>query len=212
MSRHLPGSVISTQSLRVATPVVLQVGDAPRYILRTSKDGRPVITTKLLERKDKFERWIRAVWRTLVMIFLLFSTGMIVVGAMFVYQCSGNKFIPTYMIVSGVIGLLQFVIMIYDYCAADPNRRTLTGRNTVYSCTNVSFALFLGWTFFGSILILTTSIQTQDPNADYYCHDILYLVAYFAAAMFDILYITLGITGFLTLCLCGLLTPGAYMN
>ncbi|KAK2151201.1 hypothetical protein LSH36_372g02010 [Paralvinella palmiformis] len=73
----------------------------------------------------------------------------VVAGSMYVHQCGGSKFIPIYMMVAGIIGLIQFLIMLYSCCVPVTPTRTMTKKHTVYNCQNVFFGFFMGWTFFG---------------------------------------------------------------
>ncbi|KAK2151202.1 hypothetical protein LSH36_372g02011 [Paralvinella palmiformis] len=90
------------------------------------------------------------IWRTLTALFFLMSLTMLIVGSIFVNNCEGGRFIPIYLILSGVIGTLHFIIMLRDCCRAKPKRGLFSGGNyRLLQAANCLFAVFLGWTFFG---------------------------------------------------------------
>ncbi|XP_018336283.1 uncharacterized protein LOC108744834 isoform X2 [Agrilus planipennis] len=124
---------------------------------------------------------------------------MIVMGAMYLHDCPGGEYIPVYLLVGGIFGILKQLLHLSVRVRKREEERQeehlrQSPTQTLLNC------FMLGWFIIGSVWVYKEYEPNYDPNVDQlnYCNKNLYLFAFW---LITSVYILLA---FITVCLCSL--------
>lgn len=139
-------------------------------------------------------------WFTCVGGIPFLSLVMLIIGSIYVNDCNIEPNIPIYLIVSGLIGTIQHVIVIWtNYVPKDSKGRLKVYRS---SCRllNGFFHLFLMiWFILGCVWVYSakSEVKFTNPMEQEYCNATLYNFTFW---IFNLSFILLGLLLFLSVC------------
>lgn len=155
--------------------------------------------------------WVRRVllWLVSTVLFLillgLFSFVpllMVIVGSVYVHECPAQNFIPIYLIVGGVVGLVKIFTSLYyrwKYWKKGTARPENMNPNPIDGILNL---FLLAWFITGCVLVFRMYLpEFNDETAANYCHVVVYWFAFIVLVMELIFLIAVGFL----LCCCGCL-------
>lgn len=123
---------------------------------------------------------------------------MIVMGLIYLHDCPQGEYIPVYLLVGGIFGILKQLLHLSTRVRQREEEREQeqlrqTPTQTLLNC------FMLGWFIIGSVWVYKEYEPNYDPAKDVkYCNKSLYLFAFW---LITSVYILLGT---ITLCLCSL--------
>ncbi|XP_023723027.1 transmembrane protein 272 isoform X2 [Cryptotermes secundus] len=120
---------------------------------------------------------------------------MIAMGSIYLYDCPQGEYIPIYLLIGGIFGILKQLL---DLSAKvrqreeeqEEERIRQSPTQTVINC------FMLGWFIIGSVWVYKEYEPNYDPTRGKYCNRTLYLFAFW---LITSVYVVLGV---ITLCLC----------
>lgn len=120
---------------------------------------------------------------------------MIAMGSIYLYDCPQGEYIPIYLLIGGIFGIIKQLL---DLSAKvrqreeerEEERIRQSPTQTVINC------FMLGWFIIGSVWVYKEYEPNYDPSRGKYCNRTLYLFAFW---LITSVYIVLGV---ITLCLC----------
>lgn len=120
---------------------------------------------------------------------------MIVMGGIYLHDCPQGEYIPIYLLVGGIFGILKQLLHLSvrvrqreEEREAELLRQSPT--QTILNC------FMLGWFIIGSVWVYKEYEPDYDPRSPYYCNRNLYLFAFW---LITSVYIILGV---IMICLC----------
>ncbi|XP_072232811.1 transmembrane protein 272 [Leuresthes tenuis] len=138
----------------------------------------------------------------------------IAIGAVYLNDCPRQHYIPIYLIVTGVFGLVLVVFSCLP-CAQQPDDSTINPLSWVCKTWNslISFFLFC-WFITGNVWIYSIyepNYNKNTTNVDPYCDKTLYLFAFWTTTLG---YILIGVFMVIGCCCCcfGRLAPNTINN
>ncbi|KAJ9576261.1 hypothetical protein L9F63_006860, partial [Diploptera punctata] len=122
---------------------------------------------------------------------------MIVIGAIYLYDCPQGEYIPIYLLVGGGFGVLKQLLHLsarvrHREEEQEEERIRQSPTQTLINC------FMLGWFIIGSVWVYKEYEPNYDPKKGTYCNRTLYLFAFW---LITSVYIVLGI---ITMCLCSI--------
>ncbi|KAL1505538.1 hypothetical protein ABEB36_005082 [Hypothenemus hampei] len=122
---------------------------------------------------------------------------MIVMGSIYLNECPQGEYIPVYLLVGGIFGILKQLLHLSARVRQTEEERR--EENLRQSPTQTLLNCFmLGWFIIGSVWVYKEYEPNYDPKLEKYCNRYLYLFAFW---LITLVYIILG---FITLCLCSI--------
>lgn len=125
---------------------------------------------------------------------LIINIAMIAIGSVYLGQCPAQKYIPIYLIVGGVFGIVNNILEFVErwrYKDSDEE-------GPRYHLKAISLFMF-AWFIAGCVWVYKIyPPDYENENSDKYCHKTLYLFTFW---MFNISFIILGIC-LLMICCC----------
>ncbi|XP_055358507.1 transmembrane protein 272-like [Betta splendens] len=136
----------------------------------------------------------------------------IVIGSLYLNECPRQPYIPIYLIVGGVFGLMIAGLSCIG-CTQRINNGPLSGFCTTWS--SLTFLFLFCWLITGSVWIYSIYKPNYSKNAtspELYCNELLYLFAFWNTT---VVYILLGLLFVVLCCIipccaCGLGAALAY--
>jgi len=177
----------------------------PSYDSLFRQEIRQVKTTK------SFFYWVRRVvlWIVSTVLFLVLlglcsfvPLLMVIIGSIYAHDCPAQNFIPIYLIVGGVVGLVKIFSSLYyrwKYWKKGNPRPETMNPSPLDGLLNL---FLLGWFIAGCVIVF--GIYTPEFNdnlAANYCHYVVYWFAFIVLVMELIFLLTMGFL----LCCCGCL-------
>jgi len=206
-------------SLDVAAPRSLAVGGhhagaPPSYEEAINPNAPPPSYDSLFGRVRHARKTSKGVWDFLknVFIILLGAVGctvilgvtiiipicMIVMGSIYLHDCPQGEYIPVYLLVGGIFGILKQLLHLSARVRQREEEREeeylrQSPTQTLLNC------FMLGWFIIGSVWVYKEFEPNYDPSGGRtYCNKSLYLFAFW---LITSVYILLGTV---TICLCSL--------
>ncbi|KAK4886186.1 hypothetical protein RN001_002457 [Aquatica leii] len=190
-------------------------GEPPSYEEAIDPNAPPPSYDSLFGRVREARRTSKGVFEFLknILIILLGTIGctiilgvtivipicMIVMGSIYLYECPQGEYIPIYLLVGGIFGILKQLLHLSSRVRqTDVEREEEQLRQsptqTLLNC------FMLGWFIIGSVWVYKEFEPNYDPNigSGRYCNKNLYLFAFW---LITSIYILLGI---ISVCLCSL--------
>uniref|UniRef100_A0A3Q3IJB9 Uncharacterized protein n=1 Tax=Monopterus albus TaxID=43700 RepID=A0A3Q3IJB9_MONAL len=143
----------------------------------------------------------------------ILPVAQIAIGSVYLNDCPRQPYIPIYLIVVGVFGMVLSVLSCLP-CAQEPTDGTSNPLSRVCATWNSLTSLFLFcWFIAGNVWIYSIyqpSYNKNATNVDAYCNKTLYLFAFWTTTLF---YILLGLFVIMGCCvlfccfLCGRADP-----
>ncbi|XP_061565545.1 transmembrane protein 272-like [Cololabis saira] len=134
----------------------------------------------------------------------------IAIGAVYLHDCPRQPYIPIYLIVSGVFGVLMAVFPCLPG-TQQPRDGPPTSLSRVCTCWNSLMSTFLFcWFIAGNVWIYSIYQPNYDKNTtsvDPYCDKTLYLFSFWITTLVYIflgLAVTIGLCACMCACICGL--------
>ncbi|XP_060530617.1 transmembrane protein 272-like [Cylas formicarius] len=122
---------------------------------------------------------------------------MIVMGSIYLHECPQGEYIPVYLLVGGIFGILKQLLHLSARVRQTEEERQ--EENLRQSPTQTLLNCFmLGWFIIGSVWVYKEYQPNYDPSFGQYCNKNLYLFAFW---LITSVYILLGIV---TICLCSI--------
>ncbi|XP_066158362.1 transmembrane protein 272-like [Euwallacea fornicatus] len=122
---------------------------------------------------------------------------MIVMGSIYLHECPQGEYIPVYLLVGGIFGILKQLLHLSARVRQTEEERQ--EENLRQSPTQTLLNCFmLGWFIIGSVWVYKEYEPNYDPTFGKYCNKNLYLFAFW---LITSVYIILGL---ITLCLCSI--------
>lgn len=122
---------------------------------------------------------------------------MIVMGSIYLHECPQGEYIPVYLLVGGIFGILKQLLHLSARVRQTEEERQ--EENLRQSPTQTLLNCFmLGWFIIGSVWVYKEYEPNYDPTSEKYCNRNLYLFAFW---LITSVYIILA---FITLCLCSI--------
>jgi len=140
------------------------------------------------------------IFAIVVAIISLIPIAMIVIGSLNIHNCRAEPYIPIYLIVGGVFGILKSLTNFY-YRAKHRQRREVEGPEANVDPNpfdGVLNCFLLAWFIAGSVWIYRTSPDFEHMDSGLYCDKVTY---YFAFALITASYLCLVI--FVLVMCCG---------
>ncbi|XP_050303579.1 transmembrane protein 272-like [Anthonomus grandis grandis] len=122
---------------------------------------------------------------------------MIVMGSIYLHECPQGEYIPVYLLVGGIFGILKQLLHLSARVRQTEEERQ--EENLRQSPTQTLLNCFmLGWFIIGSVWVYKEYEPNYNPTNGKYCNRNLYLFAFWLiTSVYSIL-------GFLTICLCSI--------
>ncbi|KAJ8945446.1 hypothetical protein NQ318_009904 [Aromia moschata] len=122
---------------------------------------------------------------------------MIVMGSIYLHDCPQGEYIPVYLLVGGIFGIVKQLLHLSARVRQTEEERQ--EENLRQSPTQTLLNCFmLGWFIIGSVWVYKEYEPNYDPTYGKYCNKNLYLFAFW---LITSVYILLGIV---TVCLCSI--------
>ncbi|GLV35534.1 hypothetical protein CBL_01317 [Carabus blaptoides fortunei] len=122
---------------------------------------------------------------------------MIVIGSVYLHECPQNQYIPIYLLVGGIFGIMKQVLHLSVRVKKQGEERD--EENLRQSPTQTLLCCFmLGWFIIGSIWVYKEFEPNYDPAQGKYCNKTLYMFAFW---LITSVYVTIAI---ITMCLCSI--------
>lgn len=132
---------------------------------------------------------------------------MIVIGSIYLHECPQGEYIPVYLLVGGIFGILKQLLHLsarvrQTEVEREEEHLRQSPTQTLLNC------FMLGWFIIGSVWVYKEFEPNYDPNAanGKYCNKNLYLFAFW---LITSVYILLGI---ISVCLCSLSIASVVFN
>ncbi|KAK5643267.1 hypothetical protein RI129_007112 [Pyrocoelia pectoralis] len=198
-------------------------GEPPTYEEAIDPNAPPPSYDSLFGRVREAQRTSKGVFQFLknILIILLGTIGctvilgitivvpicMVVMGSIYLYECPQGEYIPIYLLVGGIFGILKQLLHLStrvrqtDIEREDEQLRQ-SPTQTFLNC------FMLGWFIIGSVWVYKEFEPNYDPNAidGRFCNKSLYLFAFW---LITSVYILLGI---ISVCLCSLSIASVVFN
>ncbi|XP_022901730.2 transmembrane protein 272-like [Onthophagus taurus] len=198
-----------------STAISQDLGEPPTYEEAIDPNGPPPSYDSLFGRVREARKTSKGVFDFLknVVIILLGAVGctvilgvtiivpicMIVMGLIYLHECPQGEYIPVYLLVGGIFGILKQLLHLSTRVRQreeDQQEEQLrqSPTQTLLNC------FMLGWFIIGSVWVYKEYEPNYDPLKDNgkYCNKSLYLFAFW---LITAVYILIGTV---TLCLCSL--------
>ncbi|XP_063242855.1 transmembrane protein 272-like [Bacillus rossius redtenbacheri] len=122
---------------------------------------------------------------------------MVVIGSIYLNECTQGEYIPIYLLVGGGFGILKQLLHLSTRVRQhqeeqEEERLRQSPTQTLLNC------FMLGWFIIGSVWVYKEYEPNYDPSQGKYCNRTLYQFAFW---LITSVYIALGI---ITLCLCSI--------
>ncbi|XP_041842617.1 transmembrane protein 272-like [Melanotaenia boesemani] len=145
--------------------------------------------------------------------FCILPIAQIAIGSVYLNDCPRQQYIPIYLIVSGVFGLILGVLSCLP-CAQEPEDGTVNLLSRICTAWNslTSFFLFC-WFITGNVWIYSIYEPNYNKTAtdvNLYCNKTLYLFAFWTTTLVYILlglFLVIGCCVLFCFCLCGHADP-----
>ncbi|KAM9836925.1 transmembrane protein 272 [Aulostomus maculatus] len=143
----------------------------------------------------------------------IMPAAQIAIGAVYLDECPAQKYIPIYLMVVGVFGLVLTILSCLP-CAQEPKDGTTNPLSRVCAIWNslTSFFLFC-WFIAGNVWIYSIyepDYNKNTTNVDLYCNKTLYLFAFWTTTLVYILlllFLFVGCCVLVCFFLCGRADP-----
>jgi hypothetical protein len=114
---------------------------------------------------------------------LVIPITMVAIGSVYVYDCPRERFIPVYLIVSGVFAIVAALSDIIQRCICKENHQQVQpdGRIRLNPIDCLSNVFLFAWFIAGNVWIYRTyngGFQTIDKGEPDYCNPVLYWFAF----------------------------------
>jgi hypothetical protein len=135
--------------------------------------------------------------------------SMIAIGAVYKNDCRAERFIPIYLIVAGVFAMMGIIsdlikraLLKDDYNQMKSDGTVNKDKRTWLDC--IVHLFIFAWFIAGSVWIYRTygHFNSENPDADNYCHPVLYYFAFWVTTVTYIM-VALGCLCCCLTCLCG---------
>ncbi|CAH0560767.1 unnamed protein product [Brassicogethes aeneus] len=122
---------------------------------------------------------------------------MIVMGSLYLNDCPQGEYIPVYLLVGGIFGIVKQLLALSTRVRQTEEERQ--EENLRQSPTQTLLNCFmLGWFIIGSVWVYKEYEPNFDPTSGKYCNKNLYMFAFW---LITSVYILLGV---ITVCLCSI--------
>ncbi|KAK7097227.1 transmembrane protein 272-like [Littorina saxatilis] len=133
---------------------------------------------------------------------LAIPIAMLVMGVIYLDDCPEERYIPIYLLVAGVFGVLRNLITIGRRCCTRKEEGEEEQKAKPNPIESIIDCFMIGWFIAGNVWIYRTKGDfSEDPNAPNFCDPTLYWFAFWITTA---TYIVMA-TGCCCCCFCGLL-------
>ncbi|XP_061565549.1 transmembrane protein 272-like [Cololabis saira] len=159
-------------------------------------------TRRLIEKAPEFSRAPASVQVISKIICCILPIAQIAIGAVYLHDCPRQPYIPIYLIVLGVFGVLLAGLPCLP-CTQQPRDGPATSPTNPCMALNSLMSLFLFcWFIAGNVWIYSIYQPNYDKNTtsvDPYCDKTLYLFSFWTTTL---VYILLGLSVPIAICAC----------
>lgn len=136
----------------------------------------------------------------ILLVLLILPLAYIIIGAIFIDKCPVNRMIPVYLIIAGILGLLQNGLMLMRKQV--PNNEVASVSYRV--CEGILMVVSFIWFLLGSIwvysVVTRVCFKDEDEGHDCYCNSVCY---WFAFVMITLTYIFIVLVILVMCCVVG---------